>query len=403
VALLTLLCVCLATKPSTEGTTHLPPLLSSVAFIYSSLVLEEHQSNLTQSALTTLRRTFRNHTELISPCLEVLCTKSPQPRSAPLIGVLVAVALRHKTKDGKAIVEGSSQHLLAFYHDQVLASKTKLPPTYYSAFDEYIEHFLTADKLQRSLLPTIERTLIRSPEAVLPALSSLFAHFKDRQCASTLLATKFTATILTLSKSTQPAVRTEAISFFEALATSASSEAVAAAALEFGAVLESGKSVSADQRAILFRILSTVRLPDTAVASKAMAAFEALLPKESAEAVLLAMMDCLAVHLPHVISTSTSLVSVLCKSMQDVKPPIRRIVCAGVGRAMFAWPATKDKHIPQSFVDGLLPALEANLKNAMTNMLNNPIGPLEGYVAVALLYGPFKDHSRALCMYRVSD
>jgi hypothetical protein len=46
-----------------------------------------------------------------------------------------------------------------------------------------------------------------------------------------------------------------------------------------------------------------------------------------------------------------------------------------------------------SFAEGMLPGLEGALKTITANTLNSPAGPLEGYVAVAVLKGRLQNYS----------
>lgn len=114
------------------------------------------------------------------------------------------------------------------------------------------------------------------------------------------------------------------------------------------------------------------------------------------------MSAALAKHVPAVLLSNTPIpgpqISSLVKGMADTKPPLRRIHCQTVGNIFWALPSTAVDEQPitdamVSFAEGVLPGLEGALKTITANTLNSPAGPLEGYVAVAVLKGRLQNYS----------
>lgn len=267
---------------------------------------------------------------------------------------------------------------MAFYNATLLASKTPVSETTAASLDEFVQVFVSADDL-KPLAAQMDKMCLRSPEAVLPSMCHFYGSFSDIAALSQLFSASLDNTLQTLSKSTNPAVRGGACRLFDILVRRADAQASEKVIKSLAESLKSGKSISADQRAARATMLSSVQ--PGPFSDAIVQAVIALLPKETNEAALQSLMATFALHAPSLLNAATAdTAKVLVKGMSEAKAPLRKSVCAGVGQALWSSQVTAEP-----FQDALLPALDNNFKNATTNPLTNPAGPLEGYIATALL------------------
>lgn len=244
--------------------------------------------------------------------------------------------------------------------------------------------FLTADDYP-AVTSQMDKMCLRSPEMILPAMCHFYASISDTEALSKSFSTSLDNSIQNLSKSTNAAVRSGAAQLYSILLSRSNAETSVSAVKSLCDALKAGKSVSADQRACRAVMLASVA-PNSDTSGAIVDALVALLPKEQNEAALKAIMSTFALHAPPVLaSASADLAKVLAKGMTEAKPQIRKPIILGVGEALWKADAVSD-----AFQDALLPALETNLKNASTTPLTNTAGPLEGYVAAALLHATLK-------------
>lgn len=71
--------------------------------------------------------------------------------------------------------------------------------------------------------------------------------------------------------------------------------------------------------------------------------------------------------------------------MGDTKPPIRRAAHATVGSVFWALKDDEATEAEKKLAEGLVPGFEGAMKTMTASALNSPSGPLEGYVAVAVV------------------
>jgi hypothetical protein len=117
-----------------------------------------------------------------------------------------------------------------------------------------------------------------------------------------------------------------------------------------------------------------------------------LLAKETNEASLpifaFSLTPHLAFYLQEDLPFPDEVSKLLLKEMQNSKPTIRRAFVTLVGEMFWALGDLKTANAA-TFARAAFPAFESSLKSLSANPLNAAVGPLEGYVAVAVLLGPF--------------
>lgn len=405
----------IATKSSATSLPSWSALVAAQAQLYASLQEAPGKASLQHSSLVITRRAVRNNPDAIPDWLKAL-TPQHKPQNAPLLGLVVGVALRLRAKqfaegkprhgEGKTMVQaakvGPFHHwlsplaetgveligrlcvlsqqndILSFYTATLLSSKTPASEALAGSLDEFIQLFVTVDDL-KPIATQMDKMCLRSPEAILPSMCHFYSAFDDVTTLSQLFTTSIDNQLQSLTKSTNPAVRAGACRLFNVLIQRASPEATSKVVASLADALKAGKSTSADQRAARAVMLASVQPGD--LSNAIVQAVVALLSKETSEVALQALMNTFARHAPATLpSASADLAKILVKSMTDAKAPLRKLACEGVGQAV--WAADS---VSEAFQDALLPALETNLKNASTTPLTNAAGPLEGYIAAALL------------------
>ena len=153
---------------------------------------------------------------------------------------------------------------------------------------------------------------------------------------------------------------------------------------------KTGKTASPEHRATLYAMVKLVPAGD--VSENVVNVLSSLFAKEGSDAALLAQAAALAPHLAYTLKGRTPAVAIaLSKEMNSVKTPTRRAVCSAVGGALCNIPTSELSESGKQFAIALAPALEANLKSAAANHLANGPGFLEGFVAVAIAFGPLAE------------
>lgn len=241
--------------------------------------------------------------------------------------------------------------------------------------------------------------LLRSPEVSLAVIASFFASLSSEITCSSEIRSKLISPILTSAKSVTLPTRSASLQLFNVLFAAPSPsfsasdvDPILPFAAQIISPLKLGKTSSPDHRTTLFTMLGS--LPAASALSPELASLVLLLlPKESNEITLSSMMLVLLRHLPTSLASNATLapaeVGALVKGMQELKPTIRRAICSTVGEVLWSLDANAATVSTSAlaFCVGVLPGLEFGLKTMLSNPLNSPAGPLEGYIAVAVLKG----------------
>jgi hypothetical protein len=200
--------------------------------------------------------------------------------------------------------------------------------------------------------------------------------------------------ILNCSKSSNAAVRSNAIDLFEIIIPkhSEKQEDLKSAVVELLSLPKAGKTAGPDHRVALYTMLQSLP-PSPATSPEVVSSAPALLIKETNDAAIAALGSALSSHLSYQLRGNEVLpapvTSSIVKELANAKPPIRRAFYSAVGGAM--WPLDSlETEASTALVKAIIPVLETSLKNVSANPIGVAAGPLEGYVAIALLLGPLK-------------
>lgn len=193
------------------------------------------------------------------------------------------------------------------------------------------------------------------------------------------------------AKSTNPLVRLGTVKLFDTIIQKIDSneEDVQFATNEVLALPKTSKTAGPDHRSALYSMLG--HIPPTSLTSSVIVQnLPSLILKETHEAATSALVASL---IPHVVyqlrqdqPIAEDITALLTKEMTSTKPALRRAIFSVVGDVLWSL-ASLETPAATAFAKGVLPALESNLKTITSNPLS--VGPLEGYIAIALLLGPY--------------
>ncbi|PWN50148.1 ARM repeat-containing protein [Violaceomyces palustris] len=380
------------------------PLLATLATTFDSLMSDgDRKPANKKNVLSVTRRTLRETQSAIPSILDTLTSTAAGPaalRAVPLLGEVVNVAIRlrvgsEKTKGseegvGRGYVKAAKPNILPFYSTHMIASKTPVPDHILSSLDDFIGTCITDEDLSNTIRPQLEKMLLRSPEVSLPIGSSLFSAFQGdtSQHLKSLLNS-----IMSSSRSSAASTREKAVEFFTILVTKAKDAAIVKAIVsDMLAMLKAGKATSPEARAASYAMLGNVREVEVESSAAIADTISSMLAKESQEISMQAGVRTVCIHLkPCLLSgkaPSAAVATALNKELQNPKIPVRKAACVEVGSFLWSFSTGEEQNAEtKAFCESILPGLEANLKASSTNMLTSPSGPLEGYVATAVLVG----------------
>ena len=204
--------------------------------------------------------------------------------------------------------------------------------------------------------------------------------------------------VISSAKSSNPVVRANSVKLFKALIRlsdpSDPDNLARIAVPELISLPKSGKSAGPDHRIALYSMLGFLQ-PAKEVSSGLVQAAAVLVPKEPNEGAVGVLVDTLPRHITFLLlqgSLSSDSIQFIAKEMTNAKPAVRKPFIGLAGAVFTDGRLGEQKDILETengkaFAKALLPSFEASLKAVASNPLNSPGGPLEGYVAVAVLLG----------------
>lgn len=196
---------------------------------------------------------------------------------------------------------------------------------------------------------------------------------------------------LNSSKSSNHLVRSSSIALFKILIRLTSSAAdLDHSANELLSLPKAGKTAGPDHRTALYTMLGAVPPSDSVSLAIVQTALP-LLAKETHEASITILAASLVPHLVTCLRAEapfpSDAASTAAKEMTGTKPAVRRAFCSLVGSSLWEL-NTLETDASVTFAKAVLPSFETNLKTVVANPLGAVAGPLEGYVAVAVMLGP---------------
>ncbi|KAI0764358.1 ARM repeat-containing protein [Trametes elegans] len=390
--------VCLDCNPDFTKSRTWQALVGIMASLVESLLdpATRAKKSLQKSSLVRMRRALRKRPDTLPIVMQTLlglAKTMPSPLTVvPLLGISVDVTLRLKdVKDEnlKQINFALKNDIVQLYTTAVLMSRTPVGSHIVGALHDFVSSCVTPEDFARTILPTMEKALLRSPEISLSIIAEFlpaYSHPVEGDSFRRLLTPT-----LNSAKSTNPVVRTSACALFKVLIrlnpNPTDQEHVAG---ELLSLPKAGKTTGPDHRVVLYTMLGAVP-PSSSVSTTILQASLPLLAKETHDAAVTVLATSIAPHLAFALRADSALPedipSVVAKEMTSTKPVIRRAFCSLVGNVLWE---LEQLLSPTSvaFAKAIVPSFEANLKAVAANPTGAPAGPLEAYIAVAALLGP---------------
>lgn len=157
------------------------------------------------------------------------------------------------------------------------------------------------------------------------------------------------------------------------------------------ALPKAGKSTGPDNRVALYSMLAYLQ-PEVGVSQALVETAIPLLSKEQNEGAMAVLASSLGAHITFLLKNDSDklkdVTQLIVKEMNNAKAAVKRAFVSLAGDIFYEGSDLLDGEKGVTFAKALVPAFETSLKNVSGNAVNNPAGPLEGYVAVAVLLGP---------------
>ncbi|KAG6015935.1 hypothetical protein E4U54_002694 [Claviceps lovelessii] len=337
------------------------------------------RSGLTRSAIGVMRRAFRRllsspdtREQRLSQAVTTLTTKASQPtaKNAVILGIMAGVSARQDAL--KPLLEELKPKFYEFYSREIVGSRNALPEHVSSGLADFFNSFATIEDVETSLVPAIEKGLLRAPEVVLagvlkPFVSSLPVDFD----LSSTLYTKLLKPLLSNIKSSNPTIRSGANSAFRAVVVKCRNLQVLEHVVdEIATPLATGKLPAAEQKILHSEMLQCTPLSAQS-ATKVLTSLSTVSAKEGNEAALAAETSALAHAAIMTLKEGGDLpklaVDAFTKGLADKKPASRRLWLLRTGailRSCEAIPATSGL---TAFADAITPKLVATLQEVVSN------------------------------------
>ncbi|KAF4636926.1 hypothetical protein G7Y89_g1156 [Cudoniella acicularis] len=375
----------------------------SIAHALDLCLGESSRSNVKHSALVVTRRALRKvfskkdmREKAIGDIVQKLCLKGPQPstRNASILGVVAGVCAR--LPEAKEILTRQKSHINSFYTREILGSRNSVPPHTAHALGDFFEAFATKEDIEKEIIPSLEKALLRAPEIVLNGLIEPFFHsLSDSIDLSSILQKNLMKPILSNIKSTNPSIRHGALSTFRAIVLKCREvDIVAKVAEEILSPLKSGKLSSADQRASHADMLAMLPVSGT-TAVMVVPAIATVVLKEANEAALSAETSSLLYYLKCAVSNGMEVpkpvIDTIVKGISDKKVATKRLWVARLGDLLWDTP---NQEVLKSKYSALAEAVIPPLMEIWQETINNPISAAQSGLITAAYVFTAISHSR---------
>ncbi|RDB20660.1 eIF-2-alpha kinase activator gcn1 [Hypsizygus marmoreus] len=390
--------VCVTTSPEFSSTNVWRALVGSIAVLLDMLnASTKAKASMVHGALVRVRRALRSAGDKLPVVISTLLALSKSSQAPlqmiPLLGVTVSVLIRLKPLENDPstlLTNDLKSDIIASYAFNVLMSKTPIPTYISHALNDFIGTFVSENDFTQTILPTVEKALLRSPELSLPVITEFFRAY-DRRLDSDAFRRVVIQTINS-AKSSNPSTRVNSVHLFSALLSPQKSGDLSSLAItELLTLPKTGKTAGPDHRVALYSMISYLT-PSFAVSLSLIQAATPLLAKETHEAATAVLAAALPAHIIFLLKSETSIptdtMNLISKEMGSTKPTIRKAFSTLAGDVLMEDEVDFGTGKALEFAKGLIPAWENALKTVSGNPLNSSGGPLDGYIAVAVLLGP---------------
>jgi hypothetical protein len=348
--------------------------------------------NLKQSALVVTRRALRrvfSHQEirerLVSDAVSRLTDKGTKPtsRNSIMLGVIAGVCARQA--ELKKILESRKADIYSFYAREILDSRSPLPVHIANSLHDFFTNFATSEDVEKHLIPSLEKGLLRAPEIVLDDLvTPLFHSLPETIDLSEAFSGKLQKSLLSNVKSSNAAIRHGAVAAFKAAISRCHKEAsLIQISEEILNPLKSGKLPAADQRALHSEMLAAIPVSEK-LSAKLLPSVAAVAAKEASEVALSIETQVLVEHVTWCIARDIAVDKVVldtfAKGVSDKKVPIRRLWTLRLGEIL--WASEPSDMRKTSFIN-LAETVFAALLELWNEIIANPLAAAQSGLVTA--------------------
>lgn len=350
--------------------------------------------SVAHSATIVTRRAFR--TLFASPdtrekhlrnAMKLLATKAsaPTPKHALLLGIISGVSARQEAL--RPIMEAQKAQIYEFYTREIIGSKTAVPEHVASGLADFFTSFSTLEEIEKTLIPPMEKGLLRAPEVLLGSVMKRFIlSLPTTFDLSKILQERLLKPILSNVKSSNAAIRAGAVDSFRAIVTRCSDQTSLARIVdEIATPLKGGKLASPDHRLLHAEMLQAVTLSDESAEAIA-AATVTVAVKEGNEAALAAETTAMAKANAYLLQKrgelSKASVDAIVKGLTEKKPGSRRLWLLRVGDIASSLVDRDTTPGVTAFVDAILPKMVDVFNDAIANP---PISAQNGTIVGAYI------------------
>lgn len=368
------------------------------ALLLDKCLDRETREGISHTALVVTRRGIRKlfqspHCESALPIVvaELTSGSSPTPANASLLGVLAGVSVR--LPKVKPQFQSHVTTIVDFYVKVVLGAKGALPLQQSHGLDEFLNRFATEEAVSSSIIPTIERAILRAPENVLQGPIVAFAQSLSEDIdLSSAVATKLLKPILSSLASTNASVREGAAHSLAALLVRKQDTTTLEKIVnDLLTNVKASKSAAYELRALICDCLKEVRPAE----KLSINIIQGLLPvatKEANEGALRREISAIASHALFALNNGLwikELTDPVVKGCNEKRAPVKKLWLTGMGNALLGLSALPD-HAP---ANDLIASLVTIATDVYVELSASPLPAAQaGTVSMGYLVPAFIQH-----------
>jgi Generalcontrol nonderepressible 1 (Gcn1) N-terminal len=357
---------------------------------------ESSRSSVRHSALVVTRRGLRkvfsmsdSQQKLIEDAVEKLSSKDTRPsaKNAIMLGVIAGVCARNLP--ARDILAGKKTSVYGFYVREIIGSRSPLPAHIANGLHDFFVSFTSREDVEKEIVPSLEKALLRAPEIVLNDLvSPLFRSLPDSVDLSIVLKKSLLEPLLSNIKSTNATIRLGALSTFKAAVLNCHEiDVIAQIADTILAPLKAGKLSSVEQRVCHAEMLAALPI-SKATSTMLGPALSAVAGKEANEtalaAVTLALLHCVEWGVQEGMIFDKSVVDALVNGISDKRAPFRKLWTLRLGQLFWS---TSNGEILKSKFSSLAESSVPVLSEIWNEVTTNPLSAAQsGLVSAAYVF-----------------
>lgn len=357
---------------------------------------EYSRANVKNSALVVTRRGLRKAFSddatrkiAIEGAIESLASKKAQPsaRNAVMLGVIAGVCARKN--EAKKVLEQNKSSFFAFFNREIIGSRTPVPAHIANGMEDFFEAFTSKDDLEKEIIPSLEKALLRAPEIVLNDLvTPLFNALPDSIDLSQILQGSLLRPLLANVKSSNAVIRQGSLSAFRAaIKNSKDAKVITKIAEDIVGPLKAGKLSSPEQRAIHADMILALPLSQE-TATKVATDIAAIAAKEPNELALtsetLALVRFVSWSVFNGVGADKSIIDAFTKGISDKKVVTKKLWSIRLGELFWH---VNDEDLLKSKLSPLAEAVIAPFLDIWQETLANPLSAAQtGLVSAAYAF-----------------